>query len=115
MAQLEYTPDLFPSSNRIVPHDEGAVRLAQIREQVAAETGEGPSGETQTPECPTNETQAERGNSGVAVSSPSAEPGGSTGAVEAQGCRVGAMIWMNHDWNYRDVCKRCGDVMPKLL
>lgn len=31
-----YTPDMFPSPNRIVPHDEGRARLAQIREHVAA-------------------------------------------------------------------------------
>lgn len=31
-----YTPDMFPSLNRIVPHDEGRARLAQIREHVAA-------------------------------------------------------------------------------
>lgn len=44
---------------------------------------------------------------------PSAEPGGSTGAVA---CVVGGTTWMNHDWDYRGQCKRkCGAVLPPLL
>ena len=31
-----YTPDLFPSPDRIVPHDEGMARLAQVKAAVAA-------------------------------------------------------------------------------
>lgn len=33
---IGYTPDMFAEPSRIVPHDEGAARLAAVREAVAA-------------------------------------------------------------------------------
>lgn len=123
------------------PHDSEAVakavladHLAMLRLKKAAEqelldftlarneTHEGHQGQvsggtagpasTVAPALPLEEPgEAERGNPSMA-GSPSAEPGGSTGAVA---CVIGGTTWMNHDWDYRGVCKRCGDVLPKLL